>query len=157
MPALDPATRDRWRGLVVVDRDGVTIGTVTSFYLDRVSGVPTWALVLTGWFTDRTAFVPIRDAAECDGEIKVTWTRAEVRRAPRVETFGGSPPPPSAPSPCTTGCTGWRARTPSPLPPRATESRRPRPADLKTAPQVPIFPRWTAFSRYSSASGRFRH
>jgi hypothetical protein len=91
MPVLDPATRDRWRGLVVVDRDGVTIGTVTSFYLDRVSGVPTWALVLTGWFTDRTAFVPIRDAAECDGEIKVTWTRAEVRRAPRVETFGGLP------------------------------------------------------------------
>jgi hypothetical protein len=92
MPALDPATRDRWRGLVVVDRDGLTIGTVTSFYLDRVSGVPTWALVLTGWFTDRTAFVPIRDAAESDGEIQVPLTKAQVRRAPWVETFGGLSP-----------------------------------------------------------------
>jgi hypothetical protein len=45
MPALDPETLDRWRELVVVDRDGAAVGTISEFYLDRDSGQPTWALI----------------------------------------------------------------------------------------------------------------
>ena len=48
MPALDPERRERWRDLVVVDRDAATVGTITAFYLDRATGLPTWALVHTG-------------------------------------------------------------------------------------------------------------
>ena len=88
MPALDAATVDRWRDLVVVDRDGVTIGTITAFYLDRVSRLPQWALVHTGWFGDRRTFLPLRDALEADGEIRVPYGKALIRQAPALEPRG---------------------------------------------------------------------
>jgi hypothetical protein len=84
MPALDPDTRERWRDLVVVDRDAATVGTIASFYLDRVSGLPTWALVQAGWLGDRRCFVPLATAAEADGEIRLPYTKAQVHGAPQV-------------------------------------------------------------------------
>jgi hypothetical protein len=86
MPALDPDTRERWRDLVVVDRDAATVGTIASFYLDRVSGLPTWALVQAGWLGDRRCFVPLAAAAEADGEIRLPYTKAQVHGAPQVGT-----------------------------------------------------------------------
>ncbi len=38
MAALDPKTLERWRRLVVIDRDGTAVGTISEFYLDRESG-----------------------------------------------------------------------------------------------------------------------
>jgi stress response protein YsnF len=84
MPALDPDTRERWRDMVVVDRDAVTIGTIDRFYLDRASGLPTWALVKAGWLGDRRSFVPLADAVEVDGEIHVPYAKAQVQQAPQV-------------------------------------------------------------------------
>ena len=54
MPTLDPDTCERWRDMVV-DRNAATVGTITAFYLDRATGLPTWALVHTGWLTDALA------------------------------------------------------------------------------------------------------
>jgi PRC-barrel domain len=48
MPAVDQETLDRWRELVVVDRDGAAVGTISEFYLDRDSRQPTWALIDSG-------------------------------------------------------------------------------------------------------------
>jgi hypothetical protein len=84
MPALDPETRERWREMVVVDRESVTVGTIESFYLDQVSGLPTWALVHTGWLGDRRSFVPLATAVEVEGEIRLPYTRAQIREAPQV-------------------------------------------------------------------------
>jgi uncharacterized protein (TIGR02271 family) len=84
MPALDPKTRERWRDLVVVDRDSATVGTISTFYLDQVSGLPTWALVHTGWLGDRHSFVPLANAVEVDGEIRLPYTKAQVREAPEI-------------------------------------------------------------------------
>ena len=86
MPALDPETRERWRELVVVDRDAATVGTIAGFYLDRVSGLPTWALVQAGWLGDRRCLVPLADAVEAGGEIRLPYTKAQVHRAPQVGT-----------------------------------------------------------------------
>ena len=86
MPALDPETRERWRDLVVVDRDAATVGTIARFYLDRLSGRPTWALVQAGWLGDRRCLVPLADAAEADGEIRLPYTKAQVHGAPQVGT-----------------------------------------------------------------------
>ena len=41
MPALDPETRERWRDMVMVDRESATVGTIETFFLDQVSGLPT--------------------------------------------------------------------------------------------------------------------
>jgi uncharacterized protein DUF2382/PRC-barrel domain protein len=86
MPALDPETRERWRDMVVVDRDAATVGTIAGFYLDRVSGRPTWALVQAGWLGDRRCFVPLADAVEAGGEIRLPYTKAQVHQAPQVGT-----------------------------------------------------------------------
>jgi stress response protein YsnF len=85
MPALDPETRARWRNLVVVDRDAATVGTITAFYLDRATGLPTWALVHTGWFTDAQTFVPLTHAVETNEEIRVPYPKAFVQQAPRIQ------------------------------------------------------------------------
>jgi stress response protein YsnF len=84
MPALDPETRERWRDMVVVDRESATVGPIETFYLDQVSGLPTWALVHTGWLGDRRSFVPLASAVEVDGEIRLPYTKAQIREAPEV-------------------------------------------------------------------------
>src|SRR5215213_6407274 len=84
MPALDPETRERWRDLVVVDQDAATVGTITAFYLDRATGLPTWALVHTGWFTDAQTFVPLAHAVEADQEIRIPYPKAFIQQAPRI-------------------------------------------------------------------------
>jgi hypothetical protein len=85
MPALDPETRERWRDLVVVDQDAATVGTITAFYLDRATGLPTWALVHTGWFTDAQTFVPLTHAVERNQEIRVPYAKAFIQQAPRIQ------------------------------------------------------------------------
>jgi hypothetical protein len=88
MPALDPDTHERWRDLVVVDRESATVGTIETFYLDQASGLPTWALVHTGWLGDRCSFVPLAAAVEVDGEIRLPYTKAQIREAPAVASDG---------------------------------------------------------------------
>jgi hypothetical protein len=85
MPALDPDTRERWRDLVVVDQDAATVGTITAFYLDRATGLPTWALVHTGWFTDAQTFVPLTHAVETNEEIRVPYPKAFIQQAPPIQ------------------------------------------------------------------------
>jgi stress response protein YsnF len=85
MPALDPETRERWRDLVVVDQDAATVGTITAFYLDRATGLPTWALVHTGWFTDAQTFVPLTHAVETNQEIQIPYAKAFIQQAPRLQ------------------------------------------------------------------------
>jgi hypothetical protein len=85
MPALDPETRERWRDMVVVDQDSATIGTITAFYLDRTTGLPTWALVQTGWFTDAQTFVPLTHAVQTNEEIQIPYPKAFLQQAPPIQ------------------------------------------------------------------------
>jgi len=85
MPALDPETRERWRDLVVVDQDAVTVGTITAFYLDRATGLPTWALVHTGWFTDAQTVLPLTHAVESNEEIRLPYPKAFIQQAPPIQ------------------------------------------------------------------------
>ena len=88
MPALDPETRERWRDMVVVDRESATVGTITAFFLDQARGLPTWALVHSGWLADRQIFVPLTDAVEDGGEIRLPYTKDQVTNAPRIDPGG---------------------------------------------------------------------
>jgi stress response protein YsnF len=85
MPALDPETRERWRDMVVVDRESATVGTITAFFLDQARGLPTWALVHSGWLAERQVYVPLADAVETDGEIRLPYTKDQVTKAPRID------------------------------------------------------------------------
>ena len=88
MPALDPETRERWRDMVVVDRESATVGTIAAFFLDQARGLPTWALVHSGWLAERQVYVPLADAVETDGEIRLPYTKDQVTQAPRIDPGG---------------------------------------------------------------------
>jgi sporulation protein YlmC with PRC-barrel domain len=88
MPALDPETLDRWRELVVVDRDGAAVGTVSEFYLDRETGQPTWALIDSGLLGTRQTFVPLAEAVEAASALRVPYARQQVRTAPGIDPDG---------------------------------------------------------------------
>ena len=88
MPKFDPTRLDRWRGLVVVDRDGSSVGTISEFYLDRESGQPTWALINSGLLDTRQTFVPLIEAVESAGALQVPFSKRQVRTAPGINSHG---------------------------------------------------------------------
>jgi uncharacterized protein (TIGR02271 family) len=76
------------RGEQLYDRDGDKIGTVEEIYLDAETGAPEWALVSTGMFGGKSTFVPIREATEAGGTLRVPFDKATVKDAPRIEPDG---------------------------------------------------------------------
>ena len=76
------------RGEQLHDRDGDKIGTVEEIYLDAETGAPEWALVSTGLFGGKSTFVPVRDATEADGTLRVPFDKATVKDAPRMDPDG---------------------------------------------------------------------
>ena len=88
MPAIDPATLDRWRTLQIVDRDGGTVGSISEFYLDRETRHPTWALVNVGLFGGRQIFVPLLQATEINDGLQVPYEKGHIKDAPRIDLHG---------------------------------------------------------------------
>jgi hypothetical protein len=83
--------RDRmleFRGDDLADRDGETIGRIEEIYLDAESGEPEWALVHTGLLGSKRSFVPLADATEADGRLRVPLEKDTVKDAPGVEPNG---------------------------------------------------------------------
>src|SRR5829696_29741 len=74
-----------WRGRDVVDRDGQKVGKVRDLFLDSESDRPEWAGVSTGFLGRRIALVPLADAAEAEGTIRVPFTEQQIEEAPTAE------------------------------------------------------------------------
>ncbi len=70
-----------WGGKMVVDRAGLPIGTVTQVYTDDDTGLPEWATIKLG---EATIFLPLLDAVEQDGQVRVAVRRDDVAKAPMV-------------------------------------------------------------------------
>ena len=77
-----------WRGAKAVDTNGDKVGTIDEVYLDRGSQEPEWVTVSTGLFGTRTTFVPIGDAQLTDGEVRLSYTKDQIKDAPNVEADG---------------------------------------------------------------------
>ncbi|HEX8862592.1 MAG TPA: DUF2382 domain-containing protein [Actinomycetes bacterium] len=88
MTAVDRETMNRWREMIVVDRSGATVGTISEFYLDKGSRLPTWALLKTGLLGTRQTFVPLIGVAERNGELCLPYPRSQITSAPGVEIDG---------------------------------------------------------------------
>jgi stress response protein YsnF/sporulation protein YlmC with PRC-barrel domain len=78
----------QFRGGTLSDADGDKIGSVEEIYLDAETGAPEWALVNTGLFGTKSTFVPLRDASEAGGELRVPYEKATVKDAPRIDADG---------------------------------------------------------------------
>jgi uncharacterized protein (TIGR02271 family) len=77
-----------WRGQDMVDSDGDKIGKVEEIYLDAETNEPEWALVSTGLFGGKSSFVPLRDASSSGDGIRVSFDKATVKDAPKVDPDG---------------------------------------------------------------------
>src|SRR5919107_1745670 len=78
----------QFRGQDLCDRDGDKIGSIEEIYLDTQTGEPEWALVHTGLFGTKQTFVPLRDASEGDGTLRVPFEKSQVKDAPKVDPDG---------------------------------------------------------------------
>jgi uncharacterized protein (TIGR02271 family) len=78
----------RYRGEDLVDSDGSKIGKIEEIYLDAESNEPEWALVHTGLFGTKRTFVPLHEATETDGQLRVPFDKGTVKDAPGIEANG---------------------------------------------------------------------
>ena len=77
-----------WRGAAVVDQDGEKIGTVEAIYIDTETGKPEWVAVKTGMVGSKLSFMPIAEASETGGQVRVPYDNQQVKDAPAVEPDG---------------------------------------------------------------------
>ena len=73
-----------WRDRQVIGSDGEKIGTVDEVYLDTDSGEPEWLSVNTGLFGMKSSFVPLQGAQPAGEDVRVAYTKDEVKDAPGV-------------------------------------------------------------------------
>jgi uncharacterized protein (TIGR02271 family) len=79
---------ETWRGRTLVDNDGDKIGKIEDVYLDRSSGEPEWVAVKTGLFGSNVSFVPIGDASPAGDDLRVAYTKDQVKDAPNIDPDG---------------------------------------------------------------------
>jgi uncharacterized protein (TIGR02271 family) len=72
-------------GKNVVGSDGEKIGQVEELYFDTDSQQPEWISVTTGWFGSRRSLVPLADASESDGGLRIPYAKAQVQEAPHYD------------------------------------------------------------------------
>ena len=76
------------RGQDLYDRSGDKLGSLEEIYLDAETGAPEWALVNTGLFGTKSTFVPLRDATDDGGSLRVPYDKGQVKDAPKVDPDG---------------------------------------------------------------------
>jgi stress response protein YsnF len=77
-----------WRGSTAVDSDGDKLGTVEEIYLDADTDQPEWLAVKTGLFGSKISFVPIAEATDAGGDVRVPYSKAQVKDAPHADPDG---------------------------------------------------------------------
>jgi uncharacterized protein (TIGR02271 family) len=72
----------------MVDPVGDKLGTIDAIYLDDETGQPEWALVYTGLFTAKAAFVPLAQAQDLGDSVQVPYDKQQVIDAPTMRADG---------------------------------------------------------------------
>jgi hypothetical protein len=88
MPEPSIETAQNWQGRTMVDLAGDKLGTIDAIYLDDETGQPEWALVYTGLFTAKTAFVPLAQAQDMGNSVQVPYDKDQVTDAPTMQADG---------------------------------------------------------------------
>ena len=77
-----------WRSKTAVDADGDKIGTVEEIYLDSETDQPEWLAVKTGLLGSKISFIPIAEATDAGGDVRVPYTKAQVKDSPHADPDG---------------------------------------------------------------------
>jgi uncharacterized protein (TIGR02271 family) len=88
LDALSNDAIDSLRSATVYSSDGDKIGKVGDVYLGDETGQPEWVTVKTGLFGTSETFVPLAQASTDGDEIRVPFTKDQVKDAPRTEADG---------------------------------------------------------------------
>jgi len=70
------------QGLSVVGNEGEKLGKVETIYLDTETDKPEWAAVKSGLFGGHVSLVPLATADEADGEIRIPYSKDQLKNAP---------------------------------------------------------------------------
>ncbi|RJT77814.1 DUF2382 domain-containing protein [Arthrobacter cheniae] len=76
----------------VVGADGEKIGSIGQVYLDDQTGEPSWVTAKTGLFGTSESFVPLQGADVEGHDVRVPYSKHQVKDAPRVESDGNLSP-----------------------------------------------------------------
>ncbi len=77
-----------YHGKTLVDSEGEKIGTVSQLYEDTDTGAPEWVLVKTGLLGTSETFVPVANATSEGDQLRVPYTKSQIKDAPNVEASG---------------------------------------------------------------------
>lgn len=83
----NPLTLDEvlsWNGFKLDDIGGATVGKIEGAYVDDPGGRPEWLLARMGRFGHH-CLVPARDAVVAAGHVWVPYSRALIRKAPKLD------------------------------------------------------------------------
>ena len=81
-----------WREHDVVDPDGKKIGLLESVYVDTGTDEPAFGSVRIGMIgRHRLTFVPLDRAVVLPGQLKVAYSKSQVKGAPTIDTDGELP------------------------------------------------------------------
>ena len=76
----------------VLGSDGEKIGAIGQVYLDDQTGEPSWVTAKTGLFGTSESFVPLQGADVQGHDVRVPYSKHQVKDAPRVESDGNLSP-----------------------------------------------------------------
>jgi uncharacterized protein (TIGR02271 family) len=85
-------TQDQVRDLIgsqLYGSDDQKVGKVGQIFLDDQTGKPEWATVNTGFFGSSESFVPLAEAEVRGNEIRVPYTKDQIKDAPNVDADAG--------------------------------------------------------------------
>ena len=77
-----------WVGRTAVGPQGEKIGKITDVYLDDQTDKPEWLAVSTGLLGTRVSFVPIEGATAEGDDLRVPFSKDQVKDAPSAEADG---------------------------------------------------------------------
>lgn len=77
-----------YHGKTLVDSEGEKVGTVSQLYEDTDTGAPEWVLVKTGLLGTSETFVPVANATSEGDQLRVPYTKSQIKDAPNVEASG---------------------------------------------------------------------
>jgi len=81
-----------WREHDVIDPDGKKIGLLESVYVDTGTDEPSFGSVRIGIVgRHRLTFVPLDRAVVLPGQLKVAYSKSQVKGAPTIDTDGELP------------------------------------------------------------------
>jgi uncharacterized protein (TIGR02271 family) len=76
----------------VIGSDGEKIGSIGQVYLDDQTGEPSWVTAKTGLFGTSESFIPLQGADVEGHDVRVPYSKHQVKDAPRIESDGNLSP-----------------------------------------------------------------